>query len=166
MSGALAAGALLIGFAGDRLKRAGVNPRYALAAAFSAFALLQVAILSHVPVPGIALWYGFAAFGSTTVLSYAALAEHFGKALAGRANAALNLLHIGMAFIMQWGIGVLIDRWPVAQGGHHPRIAYETAFAAVLLVQLVALAWLLMAPRKVAAPAAAAEIAGAVGVGS
>src|SRR6185312_1239147 len=41
MAGALAVGALLIGFAGDRLKRAGINPRYPLAAAFTAFALLQ-----------------------------------------------------------------------------------------------------------------------------
>ena len=165
MSGALAAGALLIGLAGDRLKRAGVNPRYPLAAAFSAFALLQAAILSHVPVPGIALWCGFAAFGSTTVLSYAALGDHFGKALAGRANAALNLLHIGMAFVMQWGIGVLIDRWPVEAGGHHPRIAYEMAFAAILLAQVMALAWLLIPPRKQPA-LGAAEVAGAVGVGT
>jgi len=166
MAGALAAGALLIGFAGDRLKRAGVNPRYPLAAAFSAFALLQAAILSHVPIPGIALWCGFAAFGSTTVLSYAALADHFGKALAGRANAALNLLHIGMAFVMQWGIGVLIDRWPVEADGHHPRIAYEMAFAAVLLAQAVALTWLLIPLRKLPSLGQAASVGSAASVGT
>ena len=166
MAGALAAGALLIGFAGDRLKRAGVNPRYPLAAAFLAFAFLQAAILSHVPVPGIALWCGFAAFGSTTVLSYAALADHFGKELAGRANAALNLLHIGVAFVMQWGIGVLIDRWPVEADGHHPRIAYEMAFAAVLLAQAAALSWLLIPPRKVPALGHAGHLGGAVSVGT
>src|SRR5262249_20953655 len=51
MAGALAVGALLIGIVGDRLKRAGINARVPLATAFAAFALLQTAIIRHVPIP-------------------------------------------------------------------------------------------------------------------
>ncbi len=39
-------------------------------------------------------------------LSYAILAEYFPKELAGRANAALNLFHIGGAFVVQYMTGV------------------------------------------------------------
>ena len=162
MAAAFAAGALAIGLAGDRLKRAGVNPLHSLAAAFIAFTVLQAGIISHVRIPALVLWCGFAAFGSTTVLSYAALADHFGKELAGRANAALNLLHIGVAFIMQWGIGAVIDRWPAVAGGYHPRAAYETAFTAVLIAQAVALVWL-VAPRRLPA---VDPVAATVGVGT
>jgi MFS family permease len=146
MAGALALGALVIGVVGDRLKRAGVNSRVPLAAAFIAFALLQAAIVHHAPLPGIVLWCGFAAFGSATVLSYTALAENFPKELAGRANAALNLMHIGVAFVVQWGIGAIVDFWPIGTNGNHPVAAYETAFTLVLTAQAAALAWL-VAPR-------------------
>jgi sugar phosphate permease len=142
MAGALAVGALLIGVVGDRLKRAGVNARLPLVVAFTAFALLQTAIIRHLPVPRTVLWCGFAAFGSATVLSYAALAENFPKELAGRANGALNLMHIGLAFVMQWGIGAVVDLWPAQANGHHPAAAYETAFLFALGAQFLAIGWL------------------------
>ena len=142
MAGALAVGALAIGLAGDRLKRAGVNASVPLVTAFTAFALLQMAIIQHLPIPRLFLWCGCAALGGATVLSYAALAENFPKELAGRANGALNLLHIGVAFVVQWGIGAVIDLWPAAADGKHPAIAYETAFGLALAAQVLAIAWL------------------------
>ncbi len=51
MAGALAVGALSIGIVGDRLKRAGVNANVPLVAAFTAFALLQMGIVQHLPIP-------------------------------------------------------------------------------------------------------------------
>jgi sugar phosphate permease len=143
MAAALAVGALFIGIAGDRLKRAGVNARVPLVAAFTTFALLQMAIIEHLPIPRLFLWCGFAALGGATVLSYAALAENFPQELAGRANGALNLMHIGVAFLVQWGIGAVIDLWPATASGNRPAIAYETAFALALAAQAVAIAWLL-----------------------
>jgi hypothetical protein len=57
--------------------------------------------------------------------------------LAGRANVALNVLHIGGTFIVQDLIGAVIGCWP-AEYERHPLIAYQAAFGAALSLQFVA----------------------------
>lgn len=56
--------------------------------------------------------YFLSYFFRTTVLSYSILAEYFPKEMAGQANAALNVFHIGGAFAVQEFIGWIVDRWP------------------------------------------------------
>jgi hypothetical protein len=51
------------------------------------------------------------AVGAATVLSYAILADYFPKELAGRANAALNVFHIGCAFVVQYVTGLVVQHW-------------------------------------------------------
>jgi MFS family permease len=79
------------------------------------------------------------------VLSFAILAEYFPKQLAGRANGALNLFHIAAAFVVQYATGVVLQYW-TPQAGHYPEIAYQTAFALNLALQVVAWIWF-MFPR-------------------
>jgi hypothetical protein len=86
-----------------------------------------------------------AAVGAATVLSFAILAEYFPKQLAGRANGALNLFHIAAAFVVQYATGVVLQHW-IPQAGHYPEIAYQTAFALNLALQVVAWIWF-MFPR-------------------
>ncbi|WP_271565610.1 hypothetical protein [Bradyrhizobium sp. CCBAU 11386] len=70
----------------------------------------------------------------------AILAAYFPKELAGRANAALNVFHIGGAFVLQSATGIVLEQWtPVA--GIIPPIAYKTAFALNLGLQIVAWIW-------------------------
>jgi len=80
--------------------------------------------------------------GVATVLSFASIAELFAKEASGRANAALNLLHVAGAFLIQSLTGFVVALWP-EQNGHHPAVAYQTAFAVNLAVQVSALAWFL-----------------------
>jgi len=84
------------------------------------------------------------------VLSYAILANHFPKELAGRANAALNVIHIGGAFVLQELIGIVIERWPM-EGTHHPMIAYQVAFGVNLALQLAAWIWFMWPRGQMAA---------------
>jgi hypothetical protein len=93
------------------------------------------------------------------VLSYAALVEVFPKEVAGRANSALNVLHIGGAFAIQSGIGVVVGLWSADAAGHSPAAAYAVAFALNLAPQCLALAWFVAAPalaRRQGGPAWAA----------
>jgi hypothetical protein len=55
--------------------------------------------------------------------------------LAGRANAALNVIHIGGAFALQELIGIVIERWPVDAGFQCevPSWPKKAQFAMVLL---------------------------------
>lgn len=67
--------------------------------------------------------------------------------MSGRVNAALNLLHVGGAFALQSATGLVIGQWPDTNGVY-PADAHQTAVAANLLLQLAALAWLAVPPRR------------------
>jgi len=81
-----------------------------------------------------------AAIGAATVLSFPIPAEYFPKELAGRANGALNLFHIAAAFAVQYATSVVLQHW-TPQAGHYPEIAYQTAFALNLALQVAAWIW-------------------------
>jgi MFS family permease len=109
------------------------------------FITVQVALILRWPLPSTILWCFVAAVGAVTVLSYAIVADYFPKELARRADAALNVFHVGGAFALQDLIGVIIEYWPV-EGTHHPIIAYQAAFSIDLALQLAAWIWF-MWPR-------------------
>jgi MFS family permease len=151
MAVALSAGALLLGVVADRLRRRGVSPQTLLAAIAGGAILAQLATILRAPVPAYSAWIIVAVAGAATVLSFASLAELFAKEASGRANAALNLLHVGGAFLVQCLTGFVVALWP-AHNGYHPAIAYHTAFAVNLALQVSALAWFLMPRRTLHAP--------------
>src|SRR5205814_749279 len=75
-----------------------------------------------------------------TVLSYAIVADYFPVEIAARANGALNLLHFGWAFAVQYGIGLIVSQW-ATQDGRYPLAAYQAAFGLSLALQVLALLW-------------------------
>ena len=83
--------------------------------------------------------FGF--FGTAGIVPYAALSQAFPAHLAGRVNTALNLLVFVMAFVAQWAIGAVIDLWPQTADGGYAAQGYQVAFAVMLALQVLALAW-------------------------
>ena len=83
-----------------------------------------------------------ASVGAATVLSFTIIAEYFPSEMNGQASAALNIFHIGGAFVLQYAIGLIIEIWG-SNGGHYPPLAYQTAFAIVICFQLAAFIWFL-----------------------
>ena len=140
MAIALSLGALLWGVAVDRLRRRGVGPRALLGLVATMFIAAQLALILRLPLPSYVPWIVVAAVGAGTVLSYAILAEYFPTELAGRANAALNLFHIGGAFVVQYMTGLVVQLWAPTDG-HYPEIAYQTAFAFNVGLQIAAAIW-------------------------
>jgi MFS family permease len=145
MAVALSLGAILLGVAVDRLRRRGVGPGALLGLVAAVFIATQFVLILRLPLPSYLQWAVVAAVGAATVLSFAILAEYFPKELAGRANGALNLFHIAAAFAVQYATGVVLQYW-TPQAGHYPEIAYQTAFALNLALQVVAWIWF-MFPR-------------------
>jgi MFS family permease len=133
-------GALLLGTTADRLRRRGISTEILLAAVGSLFVLAELALVLRMPLPSVLLWSIVSVVGAATVLSYAMIAEYFPQELAARANGALNLLHFGWAFLIQYGIGLIIGRWAPVDG-HYPTVAYQSAFGLSLALQAVALVW-------------------------
>jgi MFS family permease len=140
----LGTGAVSFGVAADRLRRRGVRPADLLAGVAAASLLAQAALVLRLPVPPEVLWALIGATSGATVLSYAELAACFPKELVGRANGALNLLHIGGAFLIQSGIGLALERWPADAAGRYPAVAYAEAFGFNMVPQALALAWFLV----------------------
>src|SRR5262249_54030460 len=106
----------------------------------------QGALLCGCPMPSYLPWSLIAAAGAATVLSFAILTEYFPKEMSGRANAALNLLHVGMAFLLQTAIGLIISQWPQSNEAY-PTEAHRSAMATVLGLQMFALVWFGVAAR-------------------
>jgi MFS family permease len=140
MAIALSLGALLLGFTADRLGRRGVGPRVLFGLVATVFIVAQLALILRLPLPSYIPWGIVAAVGAATVLSHAILAEYFPKELAGRASAALNVFHIGGAFVVQCMTGLVIQLWTPIEG-HYPDVAYQTALAFNVSLQIAAAIW-------------------------
>ncbi len=133
-------GALLLGILADRLRKRGVATEVLLAAFGALFMLAELALILRVPLPPILPWSVVSMVGAATVLSYAIIADYFPVEIAARANGALNLLHFGWAFAVQYGIGLIVSQW-AAQDGRYPLAAYQAAFGLSLALQVLALLW-------------------------
>jgi MFS family permease len=150
MAMALSLGALLLGVIADRLRKRSIQPETVLACAALLFVIAEFALVSGLRLPSYAPWAVIAGMGAATVLSYSIMSQHFPKEMAGQANAALNIFHIGGAFVLQQAIGSIIDLWS-DHGGHYPPIAYKVAFGITIALQLIALLWFVRAAPKISA---------------
>ena len=153
MAVALSVGALALGVMIDRLRRRGMGPEALLSMVTVVFIAAQFALILRWPLPSYIPWAIIAAVGAATVLSFAVLAEHFPRELAGRANAALNVFHIGGAFVLQYATGVVLQHW-IPQAGHYPEIAYQAAFAVNVVLQIAAWLWFMMPRASLRTPVA------------
>lgn len=148
---ALSVGAMLLGCGADRLRRRGVSRESFYAVVAMVFIAAQLALILRWPIPTYVPWAVIAAVGAATVLSFAILPEYFPKEMSGRANSALNILHLGGAFALQYLTGLIVSLWP-AEAGQPPAAAYEVAFAVPVVLQIVALSWFLASARLAVAP--------------
>src|SRR5262249_5154692 len=101
MAFAVSLSALLLGVLARWLLRMGIKTEWALAGVLGLSMAAQAGLLAGCTLPSHLLWAHIATAGAATVLSFAILAEYFPKEMSGRANAGLNLLHVGVAFLLQ-----------------------------------------------------------------
>ncbi len=138
---ALIAGFLGYGLAADALARKGrsVLPLFAggIGCAAACLALLALGVTFAAPL----LWMLFVGCGSVSSLAYSILTRRYPREMAGRVNATLNIFTFGGAFLGQWGVGVVIDRWPQSAAGYDPQ-AYTYAFGALWVAMVAGLVWL------------------------
>lgn len=143
---AFGVGGVACGTLSDRLVRRGVPPVLTYFAGCVACTVAMLPIVLGYSTGAIVYWalfVGFAAFGS---LSYPLLATRFTVDITGRVVTAVNLVTFSMAFIVQFGVGAIINLWPVIDG-HYAVDGYRSAFALCWGLQVVAVAWLWYAER-------------------
>jgi len=144
----------VIGAACDRLIRRGVTPltlyKVQSGAGIVLFGLLAASGSSF----GMPLWTAYFTVGSGGALVLATLTRRFPAQLAGRVNTANNVLMFTFSFAFQWGIGAVLDQWPVVAGRYSPS-GYQAAFLVLFAIQIAAYALLVIAEKP--APARAVK---------
>ncbi|OGA15749.1 MAG: hypothetical protein A3I63_05145 [Betaproteobacteria bacterium RIFCSPLOWO2_02_FULL_66_14] len=147
---ALIAGFLGYGRAADARAASGrsVFPLFAGGIAGAAFCLLLLTLGVTTAAP--LLWMLFIGSGSVGSLAYSILTRRYPREMTGRVNATLNIFTFSGGFLGQWGVGLVIDRWPQSAAGYDPQ-AYSYAFGILLCVMLAGLTWLWRGRRLLAA---------------
>ena len=142
MTIALASGFLSWGIIGERLGRHGVSSMTISLLGVAIFLIVQLIIILEPLdfVLPIILMFGF--FGTAGSLSYAGLMQNFPNHLSGRVYTTANLLVFLLAFICQWGVGVIIDLLPQTVDGKFSPLGYRISFSVVLSIQVISYLWI------------------------
>ncbi len=143
---AFGVGGVCCGALSDRLARRGVSPIRTYFAGCAACTVAMLPIVLGVNSGAMVYWalfVGFSAFGS---LSYPLLATRFPVEITGRVVTAVNLVTFSLAFVVQFGVGAVINLWPVVEGRYAVE-GYRVAFALCWGLQVLSVAWLWYAER-------------------
>ena len=129
-------GQLTIGVLGTRLNRRGVTPLNMMQLGFSAMLAVQLCILLQWG-PVMLLWFLLGILSSVNAQAYLACANHFPSEAFGRVSTAINLMAFLGAFVVQWGLGLILDLF---QGWHWSMAgSLKAAFVVLLVLQAVSL---------------------------
>ena len=110
---------------------------------YAGLLLVQAAIVFGVG-PVAVKWFLLGALSAVNSQAYLASASHFPREMFGRISTSINLMAFAGAFLVQWGIGLVLDvlranDWALPA-------ALRFAFASLLLLQLISFIPLL--PRR------------------
>ena len=146
------AGMLLVGSLTQREARRGRSGIVIVLAGIAISLTAQVLTLLAATALAWAIWPLFA-FGSASIVGlFAILARRFDPAMAGRVNTTLNFLMFAGSFAAQWGVGLIINQFPLADGGNYSPAAHQTALGIMLAIQLAGLVWYALRKAKMDPP--------------
>ncbi len=133
-------GFIVMGSLAGRLSHRNIRVSTTAVAGMMIFMVFQLVLLC-IEQHGVTLaWIGFGFFGTSGIVSYAALTQSFPVHLAGRVTTAMNLLVFVAAFAAQWLIGWLVGLLsPVA--GELTSTAFFFAFGILFLCEIFSLIW-------------------------
>lgn len=138
---ALTAGFTLNGIMADRLQRLGVTLAQTMIWTTALYVVCLVVVAAGLFPASPLLWVAFGLTCLTTVLAYPISSADFPVEKSGRVNALLNAVVFGLTFVIQAGIGWIIDLWPQAADGRYPAAAYQWSFGLLAALLAATLAW-------------------------
>jgi len=144
---AMICGFISLGTIAERLDRRGVPVIITAVTGMGMFLLVQSILIFGPGSWTKVIWIVFGFFGTSGIISYAALTQSFPIRLSGRVTTAINLLVFVAAFAVQWVIGAVIELWPVRADGSYPVQGYRTGFAMILGIQIISFCWYFYAVR-------------------
>ncbi len=140
---AFMAGILLSGIIADWFVRRGVHILSVMNRFLLAFLVAQALIILNPGWGMLPAWILFGMTGQLVILAYPWLSSHYGTALSGRTNTAMNLVIFITAFAVQYFIGAVIELFPAPATGGYAVEGYRWSFGLCLAAQIIALIWYL-----------------------
>lgn len=137
----LSASALALGAVLRWFKRRSIDPAGLLITLVTLLMASELSLAINGELFSLLPWCLIALMGAGTVVTYSITATLFDTAVLGRVNGIINLFHIGGAFIMQFGIGIILAQWPQVAPGRYPAAAYSATLFILVAVQLAAMHW-------------------------
>jgi predicted MFS family arabinose efflux permease len=147
-----ATAAMTLGFAAsgliaDSLRRRGISHLASSNVATFLFTLV-VGWLAFLPPANPAIpWMLFGFLGAYPIQYFPVVIAAFPSEYAGRVSTSINLLVFVVIFVGQWAMGKVVGLWPQTATGY-ASTGYTWAFGALFILQLVALAWVLVSPAR------------------
>ena len=141
------AGVVGFGILADRLQKLGLGLMTVVRFGVAASLIVQMMFAAEITSLAVILCGAFGFFGSSTLLVYALLAQNFPGHMVGKVNTAQNMMIFISAFILQWGIGIIIDFWPSVGDGRYDPAGHQVAFIFVITLEVLAFIWLLCPSR-------------------
>jgi MFS family permease len=136
------------GVAADYLTRRGASLKAITGWGLALFMLSQLAVVLEIDRHGVMVWVLFGLTMNVAILIYPQLCAHFPLSHTGRVNTAINLLVFGGVFATQYGMGEIIDLWPIEASGAYRSEAYQASFGAFLALQFITFVWFLVPTRR------------------
>ncbi len=138
---AFMAGILLSGAVADWFIRRGVHILSVMNGFLAVFLISEAMIIMQTESLILPAWILFGMTGQLAILAYPWLSSHYGIALSGRANTAMNLLIFITAFGTQYLIGAIIELFPTSASGGYAVEGYQLSFGLCLAAQFLGLIW-------------------------
>jgi MFS family permease len=143
---AMVIGSLSFGWITDILRKYSFKPILVCGLGTALFLVFQGLMIFDTPLNPLVIAVGFSFFGTATTMNYGIVAQSVPSHLTGRVSTAFNLLVFLLAFVVQWGLGALINLKQPIQG-HYPKEAYQIALGMILLLQIPGvLLWVSLRP--------------------
>ncbi|MFZ4441329.1 MAG: MFS transporter [Syntrophales bacterium] len=136
----MVAGHMTMGNLASRLERVGISPGYVVGIGVGISVLVQTALVFGFSGMQPLIWLLFGFLGTAGTVSFAIVSRAFPITMAGRTNTALNLMIFVSSFLVQWGMGILINLYPVGHGSYAVE-GYALAFGITAVLQAAALFW-------------------------
>lgn len=133
------------GMLNPALHRRGLGTDRLIAWGMPASLLVLAAIIAAGPAAGAVAWALFCVTSTFVSLAQPAVGMAFPSALAGRALSAYNLVIFSGVFVVQWGIGLLVDGFGAA--GLDVVWSFRAAMGVFLACATASYAWFLLGRR-------------------
>jgi hypothetical protein len=136
----MVAGHMTMGNLASRLERTGIAPSYVVGIGVGVAVLVQATLVLGYSGMKPLIWLLFGFLGTAGTVSFAIVSRAFPVTMAGRANTALNLMVFVTSFLVQWGMGIVINLYPASRGSFAAE-GYALAFGVTAVLQVAALFW-------------------------